>query len=316
MQPQRRLQGRFAHGLAAHVLRRIVRRQRRVGRRVVAHGVDAVDHAVHFPADGVHHALQPLGVPGIVELRGVGGADSGDGVGHEHGALHEIHVAVHAQGAVVIPAAIQPEQLIHAVRAVAPLVLDVVDGEHRADAPHLRPAGGHILQIDGHQRRLPVVAVEHVGHPVEAGQQVDDRVAEEGEALAVVKFAVQPSPAEVFLVVHEIPRHAQPLQREQAAVLVPPAQIHVDIPAERHLPPPLLPDPVIQRQDHRRLHAGACQRRGQAARHVCQTAGLAEGVRFAGHIQNSHAVPPCLTPWRPWRSRWDSARAPSASHFR
>ena len=82
------------------------------------------------------------------------------------------------------------------------------------------PAGADILKIDGHQRRLPVVAVEDVGHPVQTGQQVDDRLAEKGEALAVVVLAVQRAAAEIVLVVHEVPCHAVLLQREQAAALL------------------------------------------------------------------------------------------------
>ena len=251
-----------------------------------------------------------------MELGGVGGADGGDGVGHEHGALHQVHVAVHLQRAIVVPAAIQPEELVHRVAAEAALIFDVVDGEHGADAPHLRPAGGHVLEVDGHKGRLPVVAVEHVGHPVQAGHQVDDRLGEEGEALAVVKLAVQPGTGEVVLVVHEVPGHATALQREQAAVLMPPAQVHVDIAAERHLLPPLLADLAVQGQDHRHLVAAFGQRRGQAACHVRQAAGLAEGERLARYIQDTHDDAPSLRPSRPWPPPWGSAHGRSVSRFR
>ena len=300
-QTERCLQCRLARRLAVHAVGGVVLGQCRVVGGVVALRVDAVDNAVELPADGVHHALQPLGVCRVVELGGVGGADGGDGVRHEHGTLHQIHVAVHAEGTVVVPAAVKTEQLIHRVLAVASLIFDVVDGEYRADAPHLRPTGADVLEVDGHQCRLPVVAVENVGDPVQTGQQVDDRLAEEGEPLAVVELAVQPPAAEVFLVVHEVPRHAAILQREQPAILVPPAQIHVDIPAERHLLPPLLPDLVVQGQDDRRLHAVAGECRGQAAGHIRQTAGFTEGVRLACYIKKPHA---CLlshvTPSHPW----------------
>ena len=295
------LQGCLAHGLAGRVCRRVMRRKRRVGRRVVGDGVDAVDHAVHFPADGVHHALQPLGIGRVMELGGVGGTDGGDGVRHEHGTLHQVHVAVHAEGAVIVPATIQTEELVHAVAAVAALILNVVNGEHRADMAYLPPAGGRVLEIDGHQRRLPVVAVEDVRHPVQAGQQVDDRVAEKGEALAVVKLTVQAAAAEVFFVVHEVPGHAPVMEGEQAAVLMPPAQVHVDIPAEGHFLPPLGADLVVQGQDDGGLDTLRRQGGGEAAGHIGQAAGLAEGIGFAGHIQQLHGRLLSLTPSRPWR---------------
>ena len=259
---------------------------------VVARHVQPVHHAGELSVDHAHHTLHALGIGGVVKLGGVGGADGGNSVGHQHGALHQVHIAVHLEGAVVVPAAIQPEQLVHGVRAVASLILDVVDREHRADAAHRLPAGADILKIDGHQRRLPVVAVEDVGHPVQTGHQVDDRLAEKGEALAVVVLAVQRAAAEIVLVVHEVPCHAVLLQREQAAVLMAPAQVHVDVAAEGHLLPPLLADLAIQRQDHRHLVAVSGQCRGQAARHVRQSAGLAEGECLAGHIQDLHTAAP------------------------
>ena len=227
-----------------------------------------------------------------MELGGIGGADGGNGIGHQHGALHQVHIAVHLQCAVIIPPSVKAEQLVHGVLAVAALILDVVDGEHRPDAAHRLPPGTHVLEIDGHQRRLPVVAVEDVGHPVQTGQQVDDRLAEEGEALAVVELAVQRTAAEIVLVVHEVPRHAVLLQREQAAVLVAPAQVHIDIAAERHLLPPLLADLAVQRQDHRHLVAVPGQCRGQTARHIGKPPGLAEGERLTGHIQDLHTAAP------------------------
>ena len=259
---------------------------------IVARHVQTVDHTGKLPVDHAYHALHALGIGRVMELGGIGGADGGHSIGHQHGALHQVHVAVHLQRAVIIPPSVKTEQLIHGILTIAALIFDVVDGEHRADAAHCLPPGTHVLEVDGYQRRLPVVAVEDVGHPVQTGQQVDDRLAEKGEALAVVKLAVQRIAAEVVLVVHEIPRHAVLFQRKQAAVLVPPAQIHIDIAAERHLLPPLPADLAVQRQDHRHLIAVPGQCRRQAARHVGQSPGLAEGERLTGHIQDLHTAAP------------------------
>ena len=147
-----------------------------------------------------------------------------------------------------------------------------MDSEHGADTAQSVPAPHEILPVDGHQRRLPVVAVEDVRHPVQAGQQVDDRVAEEGEALAVVKLAVQAAAAEVFFVVHEVPGHTPVMEGEQAAVLMPPAQVHVDIPAEGHFLPPLGADLVVQGQNDGGLDTLRRQGGGEAAGHIGQAA--------------------------------------------
>ena len=229
-----------------------------------------------------------MGVVVVVELLGIGGADGGHRVGHQHGGLHQVHVAVHLQGAVIPPALVQAEQVGHGVGAIAALILDIMDGEHGFDTPHRVPAGGHILEIDGHQRRLPVVAVDHIRHPVQAGHQVHHRLAEKGKALAVVILAVQAAPAEIVLVVHEIPCYAPVLHDEQSAVLVPPRHVHIDIAAVHHPLTPLLGDLIIQRQDHRHLIAVLGQGYRQTAGHVRKTARLAEGKRLTGGKQYFH----------------------------
>ena len=163
-----------------------------------------------------------------------------------------------------------------------------MDGEHGFDTPHRVPTGGHILEIDGHQRRLPVVAVDHIRHPVQTGHQIHHRLAEKGKAFAVVVLAVQAAPAEIVLVVHEIPRHATVLHDEQSAVLVPPRHIHIDIAAVHHPLAPLLGDLIVQRQDHRHLIAVLGQGYRQTAGHVRKTARLAEGKRLTGGKQYFH----------------------------
>ena len=287
-QSQRHLKVSLAGSLSGHVVGAVVDGDSHIMGRVVGGHVNAVQYAVQLIADGVHDGGHAVGIVIVVKLGGIGGADGGDRVGHQHGGLHEIHVAVHLQRAVVPPALVQTEKVGHGVGAVAALILDIMDGEHGFDTPHRVPAGGNVLEIDGHQRRLPVVAVNHIRHPVQTGQQIHHRLAEKGEAFAVVILAVQPAPAEIVLVIHEIPRHAPILHDEQAAVLVPPCHVHIDIAAVDHPLPPLVGDLIIQWQDHRHLIAVLGQRYRQTAGHVRKTARLAEGKRLTGGKQYFH----------------------------
>ena len=196
-----------------------------------------------------------MGIVIVVKLRGIGGADGRHGVGHQHGGLHQVHIAVHSQGAVVPPALVQAEQIAHRIGAKTALILNIMDGKYGFDTPHRLPAGGDVPQIHRDQRRLPVIAVDHLRHPVQAGQQIHHRLAEKGKALAVIILAVQTAAAEIVLVIHEIPGNAPVFHDENAAILVPPCHIHIDIAAVDHPLTPLLGDAVIQRQDHRHLIA-------------------------------------------------------------
>ena len=244
---------------------------------VIALNVQAVEHAGELIVDQVHHLLQAAGIGRVVELGGVGGADGGNGVGGEHSPLHQVHAPVHPQDAAVVPAPVQAEQVLHGLGAV-------VDGE-----PHRQVVSG-VPQVYRHQGRLPVVAVDHVGILRQVGQQGHRRLGEEGEALPVVHIAVQAPAAEIPLVVRKIPGDAPVFQGEQAAVFMPPAQVHIDIAAEVHLLPPALGDLAIQRQQHGGMVALRRHRRGQTAQHVRKAPGFAERGRLAGDIQNIHMV--------------------------
>ena len=217
-----------------------------------------------------------------MELAGIGGTDGGDLIGGHQGGLHQIHIAVHGDGAVIEPIAVQAQQILHNMRPKTALILDIMDGEHGFDTAQLLLPAGRILQIHGDQRRLPVVAVDHLRHILQPGQQRHHRPAEKGEALAVVIFAVEASALEIALVIHEIPCHALILQGEQAAILVAPAQIHIDVAAKSHFFAPLVADLSVKGQDHRHLVAVFGQGRRQTARHVGKAPCFAKGRGLAG----------------------------------
>ena len=186
------------------------------------------------------------------------------------------------------PARGQAEQVLQGLLAVAALVLDVVDSEDGLDPTDLRPAYALVLQVDGHQGGLPVVAVDDLRHKGQSGEQGDDGAGEEAEALPVVVVAVQGLPLEIVLIVHKVPDHAVLVQAEQAAVDPPPAQGDLDVAHEGHLFLPALRHLLVQRQDDRHLVSGLDQRLGQAAGHIGQSPGLTEGNGLGRGEQDFH----------------------------
>src|SRR5262245_24474827 len=65
-------------------------------------------------------------------------------------------------------------------------VVDGIDGG--APVPGLRPLHG--VDVDGHERRLPVVRMDHVGYPAERFRQLEGAPRQEREALEVVRIGV------------------------------------------------------------------------------------------------------------------------------
>ena len=124
--------------------------------------------------------------------------------------------------------------------------------------------------------------MDNLGHEGQGGHQGHHGPGEEAEALAVVIVSVEGVPLEVVLIVHKVPPHAVPLQLEQAAVHPPPAQGHLDVAHKAQLVPPLVGHPLVEGKDHLHLVARFGQGLGQAAGHVGQSAGLAEGNRLRG----------------------------------
>ena len=282
----------FAGVFAFHILEGEILQNAPVGPGVVELHVDAVQHAGELVGALAHDALHPVGKVGHFQLVGVGGGDGVNRVGAEDGALEEVGVPVQQHGAVLGPAGVQAEELAQDVGVVPALILDVVDGDHSLDGAVAVFPHTVVLQVDGDQGGLPVVAVNDLGPEFEVVQHPHHGPGKESEALAVVGLAVEGTPVEVLLVVQEVPGHAVLLQGEEAAVIVPPGQVYVVVALEFQLVSEALPDPLVEGQDHGHLGALLRQGGGKGTGHVGEAAGFTEGDRFAGHIQDFHTRTP------------------------
>ncbi len=231
-----------------------------------------------------------MGEEGIAQLIGIGGAHRRHRVGDHDAAFQQVDVTVKGDGAVVEPAVMQPEDVLQRPAPVAPLILDVVHGEHGADAAVELVARGLVADVDGHQRALPVVAVHHVGLFRQGGQKLGHGTAEEGKALGIVIAAVEVGALEVVLVVDKVPRHTVALERKQPAVHRPPRHAHIHPALKVQRLAPAFSHRLIKRQDDAHVVAVGGQRGRQTSRHVGKSAGFAEGNGLGGHIQNVHML--------------------------
>ena len=159
-----------------------------------------------------------------------------------------------------------------------------MNGQYRADRTITFLPDTVILQINGDKGGLPVVAVNHIRPEIQMVQHFHNGPGEKAEAFSVIRAAVQLRAAEILLVIQKIPDDAPILQREQAAVLMPPRQIHIGIAVPAHFLSPCVRNLPVQRQDHRRTIPTGSHRRRETSQHIRKTSGLAEGSRLAGHI--------------------------------
>ena len=264
-------------------------------RGVVVIDVDAVEDAVELAVHDVDDALQAVRVVGIVQFARVGRGDGGNGVGHEHGALHEVDVVAAliliAQTAVV-PALGQGEDVLHLGLAELALIGDVVDGIDGLDGLELVAQNHVVLEVDDGEGGLPVVAVEDLRHEVEVAEQVDDGAAEEREAQRVIAIAIQARAMEKVLILDEPDGDAVQLAAKEGAGHDALPEAHLALLDLRERIAVAFAGALIERHDGGDLIAGLFECRRQGEGDVRQAAGLAEGCAFAGHKQDFHRDSP------------------------
>ena len=287
-QPHRPLQRGLAGGLPAQIVGREGRGQPGTVGGVVEVRVQAVEDALQLPAVVDHHALQAVGIEGILELLGIGGGDRGHIVGGINGPFHQIHVPVIGQHMLIHIPAVQTQQVLQHLVAVTPLVLDIVDGEHALASPQLPDPFPLLQEVNGHQGGLPVVAVDDVRVPVQVGRRLDDGTGEKGEPLAVVIVAVDLGAFEIIFVVHEEVGDVVLPQLQDAAVGRPPGHPAVPVAQELHFLPVLLRHALIEREDHLYVVSHFGQLFGQGAGHIGQAAGFDKRGYLGRGEQNIH----------------------------
>ena len=256
--------------------------------------VDAVGDAGKIAAAALQHAVEPVGVVRIPQLLRIGLGDGRDAVGHDDGGFHEVRAVVKPQD--LVAACAEAQHVIVELQVALALILDVMDGE---DAFRLREAAVVLgLEQQRDESSLPVMAADHVGPELEIVHGREHGLAEVGVALAVVGKTVDAAAVEVVFVVNKIDLQLFPagLQPENADILAPPGQRHIERAQKLHRPFLGILDLAVIRKKQADIGIfllRKCKR--ERLHHVAEAAGLDERRGLRGNNCDFHTVSPLST---------------------
>ncbi len=190
-------------------------------------------------------------------------------------------------GIVVLGAETGDEQGVTVGHALVGEVVDGVDG--RRAVQRTRPFDG--VDVDGDERRLPVVSVDHVGHEPDGLRELEGAAGEQREPLQVVavglaRRSVQVRTIEVPMVLEEVHGHVaarQPPEPHSGPGHAPPHR-HVERAFEPLERVPV--DPCVEGHHHPDVDAAQAERLGERPDDVAEAAGLRERRRLRGHEQD------------------------------
>ena len=232
------LQPRLADGLAGAVSDVEVLRDGGIRRGVEMVDVDTVDDALQVLSAASQHPIEPLAERGGLDLACIGWGYGGYGVAVVERALHEVDGVGSAgeleRGCRNVGEA--ADVFEHGCGEL-PLKRNVVDGEDGLYVFVERKSLVELAEKYGRESGVPIVAMKDVGSEAfgEVLKALADRLGEECEALAVVEEAVGIVAIEVALVVDEDVCHSVVLQALESAVLIAPAEAHVEVSHVLHL---------------------------------------------------------------------------------
>ena len=178
---------------------------------------------------GGNNALQTVGVEGKLKFVGIVGGDGGYIVAGEDGAFHEAHIVIELEHIFVEIALVQSEDIFQHLPAIAALILDIMDGEHTLGMGEGGLTIAVLQKIDGHKSGLPVVAMNHIGIPINLVRCLNNSPGEKCETLTIIIVAINAMTLEIAFIVHKIVSDTIPLQLEQTAVSAAPGQAHIVI---------------------------------------------------------------------------------------
>ena len=231
-----------------------------------------------------------MGIPRIQDLPGIAGAYGGDLVGGFNGALHHIHAAVILQQSGVIQG--NAHQLVEHFLAVLALVLDVVDGEYGMDVLIALLILVENLVVHRDHGSLPVVGVNDVRLEVDTADHFQHCTAVEYKPLTVIIEAVDAVSAEVVLIVDKIIGHTLVNAGENAAVLLPPGNVHGNIGQKGQRSTHFRRNALVQGDHDQTVMSLFHNSGGQRAGNIRQTAGRYIGQCLTGCKQNIHTDHP------------------------
>ena len=155
--------------------------------------IKAIEDTAEFSMVGTEDTLQAHTEMAVSDFVSVTGRDSGDEIGIDDAAFHEVDCAV----AVVVREAILGHEmariqsdLAQDVFTVDALVAEVVKGEADARMAHAKMLIDFVKE-DGDERGLPIVTMDNVGMLVGLEHELQRGAGEESETFDVVMMAVK-----------------------------------------------------------------------------------------------------------------------------
>ena len=187
---------RLAHlRLARQVARRVMPGQVAVGRRIPLPRVDAVEDADDGVPARAQHPVETHALLGRADFPGVGRAHGADDVGIPQALPEKIDPARGELVGIEVAGGVPEPELAGRGRGQHPLVAQIVDGQHRTGPRKQRLGRACRLQVQGQQRRVPVVAMDDVRGQPQAAAGLQRGPAEQQETQVLVgTVAVEAAP--------------------------------------------------------------------------------------------------------------------------
>ena len=162
-------------------------------------------------------------------------------------------------------------------------VLNVVDGEDRADILIAWGVAVETIVVDRDKSCLPVVAVDNIRLPaVEMGDGLQDGTREKGEPLGVIVVSVETGALKIVLIVDEIVGDTVIFRLKDAAVLATPGNRNIKVQEIGHILTLLVGNTAIERKDDADVHAIFPECFRERPRHFGKSAADGEGGCFTG----------------------------------
>ena len=199
------LKGGLVGGAAVDAFQGVVAGEMWVGGGVGGVDVDAIEDAVEVGFAVAQEGIEVVAEGGGEDFAGVAGADGADLVGEEDAARDEDQDVAEVGAGWVGDQSVGGEAgSFENGRVEVALVFEVVDGEDAGGFGEFGRVTVGGAQPVGDESGVPVVAVDDVGAPIQHAGGLERGAGEEGEAVAVVRVAIDGrAGADVVLVVNE-----------------------------------------------------------------------------------------------------------------
>ena len=165
---------------------------------------------------------------------------------------------------------------LHRLRVPFPLEFQVVDRDDRFNPPEEIPVMETLLQVNGNESGLPVMAVDQIRLETDHRKSGQKCLGEESKFLNLPDrvVAVRLKAAKVAFIINEIVMDAVGLRLKNADIDILPVEIHIEM---RHIPKlilHLLLHAFIFRNDHTHIIIFLINALGQRSHNVCKTTRL------------------------------------------